>query len=211
MPKKGRIPSKYAKNGRASFRKLAQDVHNTTLSAISAFPEDVNFQGMADKEEVVLFLRKHPISHLPQIILVILFLLAPVGFFITLGMMRIEGSSVLSLGLGGSIVFILIAISIAVDTFMKWFYTVSIVTDRRIVDVDFVNIMFHRFSETQLKQVQDVTHTVHGVMGSIFDYGSVFVQTAASKPEFEFLDVPKPRDVQDAVLGLLEMKKKGEI
>lgn len=211
MPKRKKIPSKYIRNGRASFKKFAEDAHDAAISALFAFPGDVHFQGKADKEEVILFIRKHPVSLLPQFLLMIFFLFAPVVFFIGLRVLGMTGGSAFTLGIGGALVFVLLAISIGVDTFMKWFYTVSIVTDRRIVDVDFVNILFHRFSETQLKQVQDVTHTVHGVMGSIFDYGSVFIQTAASKPEFEFLDIPKPRDVQDAVLGVLEMKKKGEL
>lgn len=87
----------------------------------------------------------------------------------------------------------------------------SIITDQRIVDVDFSNVLFHRFSEAQLEQIEDVTHTVAGIWGSIFDYGTVYIQTAGSKPEFEFINIPRPRDVQDTLLDLLEMKQKGQI
>jgi hypothetical protein len=52
---------------------------------------------------------------------------------------------------------------------------------------------------------------VTGLLGSIFDFGSVYIQTAAAQPEFVFEFVPRPREVQDTLLDLLELKQEGTI
>jgi hypothetical protein len=88
---------------------------------------------------------------------------------------------------------------------------VNIITSDRIVDVDFSNILFHRFSEAQLENIEDVTHSPVGVFSSIFDYGDVYIQTAGENPEFEFKGVPRPRDIQDTLFDLMEMKQNGKI
>jgi hypothetical protein len=49
------------------------------------------------------------------------------------------------------------------------------------------------------------------VFSSIFDYGDVYIQTAGEKPEFEFKGVPRPRDIQDTLFDLMEMKQSGKI
>ena len=211
MAKKINIPEKYAKSGKSFVKKIANDINKSTIASLAAFPKGVNFQGMEDAEEVVLLVRRHPASFLVKYLLILFFLLSPIFFFIILTAMSPEDASIVSIGAAGSLIFIMVAISLAVDTFMKWFYSVNIITNQRIVDVDFHNILFHSFSETQLEQIQDVTHTVNGVMGSVFDYGSVFIQTAGTKPEFDFQDIPRPRDVQDVILDLLELKQKGDI
>lgn len=211
MPEKKSIPKRFLKSGKSFIKKLAEDVDKSTFSSLSAFPSGVTFQGKEDKEEIVLLLRQHPAALSLKFLMIFAFLISPVLFFILLGAMGIKSGAMVTIGAGGSLVFILLAISLAIDTFLKWYFTVSIVTDQRIVDVDFINVLFHKFSETQLEQIQDVTHTVGGVMGSAFDYGTVFIQTASTKPEFEFENIPRPRDVQDVLLDLLEMKQKGQI
>ncbi len=211
MPEKKSIPKRFAKSGKSFIKKIAEDINKSNFSSLSAFPSGVNFQGKEDKEEVILLLRQHPAALSLKYLMILGFLIAPVLFFILLSAMGIKSGSMVTIGAGGSLIFILIAISIAIDTFVKWYFTVSIITDQRIVDVDFVNVLFHKFSETQLEQIQDVTHTVGGFMGSAFDYGTVFIQTASTKPEFEFENIPRPRDVQDVILDLLEMKQKGQI
>lgn len=210
MAKKTVIPERFLKPGLSFIGKIQNDTDKSGFSSFCSFPQKVDFQGKDSGECVVLIVRRDPASLILNILGVIFLLLFPL-FFSVLGAIGVEGTSLASLGAGGSIFFILLAITIAFDTFVKWFFSVSIITDQRIVDVDFSNVLFHRFSEAQLEQIEDVTHTVAGIWGSIFDYGTVYIQTAGSKPEFEFINIPRPRDVQDTLLDLLEMKQKGQI
>ena len=205
------IPKKFAESGRSFVDKITQDKRKARFGTFAAFPKDVQFDGIDEAEEIVLMVRRDPASFLVQYLIILAFLFSPVFFFIVLGALGIKDGSLIALGLGGSLVFLLIAFTIALDTFLKWYYSVAIITDQRIVDVDFHNVLFHSYAEAQLEKIEDVTHEVAGFMGSVFDYGNVYVQTAGATNEFEFMYVPRPRDVQDVLLDLLEMKQKGEI
>lgn len=211
MAQKREIPKKYSKSGKSSFAKIENDTAKPSYSSFGAFPQGVSFHGKDQSEDVILLVRRDLATFIPQYLLVFFFLMMPIIFFAFLGAMDLGGAATTALGIGGSIFFILIAVTIAFDTFIKWYYSVGIITNERLVDVDFTNVLYHRFSETQLENVEDVTHAVAGTLGSLFDFGTVYVQTAGTRTEFEFDLVPRPRDVQDLILDLLEMKQKGEI
>ena len=65
-------------------------------------------------------------------------------------------------------------------------------TNKRILDVDFYSILYREVSETRLTKVEDITSKTGGYFGSLFNYGNVFVQTAGSEVNIEFLNVPDP-------------------
>lgn len=205
------LPKKFRKGHKSFIAKIADSPREVKMSAFGAFPKDVTFTSLDEDEDVVLVVRRHPAVFWPQYLAVIVVLFSPLMFFMILNALNITSGSVIALGLSGSIIGLLLALSIGIDTFVKWYFSVNIITTQRIVDVDFVSVLYHRFSETQLEKVEDVTHKVGGILGSLFDFGSVYLQTAASVPEFEFENIPRPRDVQDTLLDLLEMKQKGEI
>ena len=58
--------------------------------------------------------------------------------------------------------------------------------------------------------MQDVTPKVIGFFGTFFHFGNVFLQTAASKPEFEFHHVEKPDEVAQAILDQVR-KEEAEV
>lgn len=205
------LPKKFRKGNKSFIAKIADSPREVKMSSFGAFPKDVRFASLDKDEDVVLVVRRHPAIFWMQYLAVIVVLFSPIMFFLILGALNIKTGSVIALGLSGSIIALLIATSIAIDTFVKWYFSVNIITTQRIVDVDFVSVLYHRFSETQLEKIEDVTHKVGGILGSMFDFGSVYLQTAATIPEFEFENVPRPRDVQDTILDLLEMKQKGDI
>jgi hypothetical protein len=95
------------------------------------------------------------------------------------------------------------------EKFLTWFFNLSIVTDERIVDVDFINITTKKISVADLDKIQDVTFTNNGVFGTIFNFGDVIVQTAAELPEFIFEAVPQPASVAN-ILQRLRTEEKVE-
>jgi len=205
------IPKSFRKGHKSFIAKIVDAPRKLSLGTFGAFPSDVSFANQDKDEDVVLVVRQSPAVFWAQYLAVLIVLASPLMFFAILNTFNIQTKSVVALGLSGSVIAILIAISIAIDIFMKWYFSVNIITTQRVVDVDFVSVMYHRFSETQLEKIEDVSHKVGGILGSLFDFGHVFLQTAAANPEFEFENVPRPRDIQDTILDLLEMKQKGEI
>lgn len=198
-----KIPKKF-RNLKRSF------MENITLKndhSFNSFPKGLKFHGQEQEEQVILIIRSHWIIYVPQILLAILVLvlpwvlgaIAPVIFKSVVIFLSLLITSLLT---GGSIL---------VSAIVKWYYNVDMITDQRVVDLDFPNIMAHTMSETQLEHIEDVTQKQLGLLGSIFDVGTVYVQTAGSNQNIEFTNIPRPRDVQEILSDLLESKENGEI
>jgi len=95
------------------------------------------------------------------------------------------------------------------EQFFTWYFNVDIITDERIVDIDFISLIHKRVSDAEIENIEDVTYKVGGIFGTMFDFGTVYVQTAAERPEFEFEDVPRPALVVK-VLQKLRLEEKQE-
>jgi uncharacterized membrane protein YdbT with pleckstrin-like domain len=201
------VPKKFAKLKKSFIDRISGDVNST--ASFCAFPAGVSFNGQDSGEQIILMVRRHPAVYIPHALLFLLLLISPAFLFPIYN--QILGPANLGLWLGSSLVIILFAITLAVDSYLKWYYTVNIITDERIIDVDFNNILYHKFAEAQLEKIEDVSHKPVGIFSSIFDYGNVYIQTAGAKPEFVFDSVPRARDVQDTLLDLLELKQEGKI
>jgi len=200
---KNKIPAKF-RNLKKSF--MGTISLNNDYSFMS-FPKELNFHGKEKGEQVVLIIRSHWIVTVPYFFLAALVLSLP--FILVLLIPTFSSSIALLISL--IITSLLVSLGIMVSTFVKWFYTVHIITDQRVVDLDFTSIMNHSMAEAQLEKIEDVTHKQLGVIGSIFDVGTVYIQTAGAQNEIEFSNVPRPRDIQDILIDLLELKQKGEI
>lgn len=165
------------------------------LSAFSLYPEGVDFETRKDDEKIILLLRAHPITNLRWIFTGLLMLTVPtivslIGFFniLTPGL-----SLVISLS------WYLLTMAYALENFLSWYFNVYMVTTMRVVDVDFFNLVYKQVSDAPLGKIQDVTYNMGGVVRTIFNYGNVFIQTAAEVQEFEFLAVPSPDKVAKVI------------
>lgn len=201
--KDSKIPKRFRNLKRSFVENIA--LHND--HSFKSFPKGLNFHGKEQGEEVVLVIRSHWIIYLPQMLLILLALALP---WIVVGI----SSAILHnipIFLSLLLTSFLIALSVAVSSILKWYYNVNIITDQRVIDLDFPNIMAHSMSEAQLEKIEDVTHKQLGILGSFFDVGSVYIQTAGTAQNIEFANIPRPRDVQDILIDMLESKQKGEI
>lgn len=178
------------------------------LASFSAFPRKVSFDSQDRGEHIVLLVRQHPAVLIPSILKVLGVFIVPFLVVPLIGGSDIEFTfSDFSFSMGLIVLWVMLMITISVTDFLKWFFSVNIITNERIVDIDFNHFLYHKVSETQLERVEDVSHSPLGVWATLFDYGTVYIQTAGESREFEFNNVPRPRDVQDTLLDLLELKQ----
>lgn len=208
--KKAKVVSK-AKPVSSADSQYRQEVYKMighTVNPLAAFvarPKKLSFETQFDGEEIILLLRRHWITNLGWILLTVIMAIAPVTLvtFPLLSFLpaRFQFVSIL--------MWYLITIAFAFEKFLTWYFNVYIITDERIVDVDFYNLVYKEVSDAELEKVEDVTMTMGGVIQTIFNYGDVFVQTAAEKREFEFELVPNPTLIVQ-VLQRLRMEEKQE-
>ena len=104
----------------------------------------------------------------------------------------------------GSVFWYLVTFGFAIVNFLRWYFNIYVVTNERIVDIDFIHLLYKEFSEAQLTNVQDISYKRAGIFASLFNFGNVFVQTAGTFPNFEFLAVPRPSQVITIISELIE-------
>jgi len=161
---------------------------SSPFSSLLYFPSKVEFVSKDSEEEIVLFLRRHWITNIPWIAVSIILLFAP----------AVLGSFPILSFLPGSFQFIAVAIWYMVvvaytfESFLGWFFNVCIITDERVFDVDFINLIYREITDADLDQIQDVTVRLGGAIRTIFNYGDVIIQTAGEVPRIEFTAVPNP-------------------
>jgi len=103
------------------------------------------------------------------------------------------------------IIWYLVTFGFVLVNFITWYFNVYIVTNERIIDVDFLNLLYKQLSSTRIARIQDVTYKLGGVIRSLFDFGDVFIQTAGTEPNFEFEAVPHPEAVVRKISELMEV------
>lgn len=167
------------------------------LSAYIERPERITFESQLPDETIILLLRAHPITNVPWIIIGILLILFPFALMVLpIGASLPVSPADLQQALNiFAVVFEFVAFGYIFEQFLNYYFSVYIVTNIRIIDIDFFNILNKKVSDTQLAEIEDVTYTQNGIFRAIFNYGDVVVQTAGTNPEFLFRAVPRPDDV----------------
>lgn len=179
------------------------------FSTFCLYPDDIDFETREDDEKIILMLRKHIVTNFRWVVIVAILLLVPTlakifGVFTSLPV---------GYGLIISLTWYLVTAAYALENFLDWYFDVYFVTNMRIVDVEFTNLINKHVSGAIVDKVQDVTYTTSGVFRTIFDFGDVFIQTAAEVPEFDFFAVPSPGRVAKVIddLKLKTKQKNGNI
>ena len=179
------------------------------LSAILENPKEyIHFADREPGEVMIFLLRKHPITNLPWVITTFVLIGLPTVLNYILQVSAINLPA--EFGLVTNFIFYLFAAIYSFESFLIWYYNVYIITDRRLIDIDFYGFFYKRVSETQYDKLEDTTYSQSGISEILFNYGNVFVQTAAEKNEFEFISIPAPQRVYDKITDLAAQKKNNE-
>lgn len=177
----------------------------TTTNPFAMFapnPVGVTFEGQETGEKIILLLRQHIITLVPPAIITIILIFVP--FFIS-SFLNLIGVNFLDFLNAGQIFLLtvfwyLLIFGFAFYRFLFWYFNVYLLTNERIVDFDFRGILHKEISYAKLLQIEDVSPKMIGFFGTFFNFGNVFIQTAGTKPEFEFEKVAKPDDVAQEIL-----------
>ena len=161
------------------------------LSAYLFMPEGVHFETQNPGETIILLLRKHFITNFSWIFTGLILIITPIFLLPFLFLTNIFPANIdRDLVTLIILAWYLFTAGYLFVEFLLWYFTVSIVTDERIVDIDFLTILHKKYAETRISKVEDVTERKGGFIASLFDFGDVIVQTAAKEQVFEFTAAP---------------------
>ena len=204
MPDIFKAPAVPKVSKRLSIEGLDKFSHSP-FSSFFYLPNSVRFIGKDSKEKIILLLRRHPITNLGWILMTLVLLFAPAGLKIFPILEFLPDAFQLI----AVAIWYLITVAFAFESFLNWFFNVCIITDERIFDVDFLNLVYREISEANVDQIQDVTVRMGGVIRTVFNYGDVLIQTASEVPRIEFTAVSRP-DIVARVLRELRVEEERE-
>ncbi|MBI2621419.1 MAG: PH domain-containing protein [Candidatus Levybacteria bacterium] len=178
--------------------------HNHLTTAYCERPLGVTFADRLENEELLLFLRKHFITNVPWIVSALALVISP---FIFIAITQFGGLPINFLPPIYIFMILLLYYFFVVGfifvNYLTWFYNIGLVTDKRIIDIDFSSLVFENVDATKLSQVEDVGYKQVGIIRSIFDYGDVHIHTAGPAANFEFLAVPHPERIINIINDLI--------
>lgn len=159
---------------------------------------NIRFENQEDDEEVILVLRAHPVTLIPWILngFILLILL----FFLDFALGSFLSGTQFFFANFLAITFIL---SYFWFNFLGYFFNVGIITNKRIIDLDFHAVIYKEVTETIFSKIEDITAKSGGYFASLFNFGDVFIQTAGTETNVEFLKVPMPNEVVKIINDLV--------
>lgn len=213
------MPEVFSKNSRlvvSEVKKLIEEGFSHPIwRSLAACPPDIKFEAQNDGEQVLLLMRKHPVMNLWWIALTAMLFGVPLfwGEFPLIS----DVSVMVRLSL---VVFWYLGLAFfAIQNLLLWFYNIYIVTDERVIDVDFFGLLYKNINATQIRRIQDVNYSQVGMLSSVFNFGNVVIQTASEQRSadsgeeasaFTFTAVSNPDRVAKVVGELMEQEEKEE-
>lgn len=162
-------------------------------------------------EKQIHVLRRHPITLLPMMLVALVLLALPPGAYILVQLVQpelLQDQNTVTFYVLGASIFFLFGWMFLFQRFIEYWLDVLIISDKRILDIDQSGLFGRTVSELRLYRTQDVTAEIKGFWHTIFDYGDVYVQTAAEVERFHMEDIPHPNHVSKMILELAEQDRK---
>jgi hypothetical protein len=180
---------------------------NNPFKAFTAKPSQMFFEAQHTEEKVLLLLRQHPVTQVKWILVTLILIFVPVLFSYVplLSFLPVRFHLVALLG------WYMLVAGFALEAFLDWFFNVYIITDERVIDVDFYSLLFKNISYAKIDKIEDITTVTSGTLGAVFDFGTVKIQTAAATAELEFEHVPHPSKVTAFLNELLVEEERERI
>jgi hypothetical protein len=161
------------------------------FSAYLVGPTWVSFDTKEPQEKIILLLRGHWVTNVPWVVGALVMMVVPLmlSVFPALSFLplRFQVMAVLF--------WYLLTLAFIFEQFLGWFYNIYIVTDQRVVDIDFINLIYRQVDAARMTHIENVSIMQGGMIQALFNYGMVFIQTAAEVENIEFEKVPNPAAV----------------
>lgn len=172
-------------------------MENKVFFSYCLYPE-IKFETYEPGEKIILLLRAHPFTQLSWILYSIFSLI--LIFVVNIIISSFFAISQLFLLNCFMAVFLL---SFIWFNLLNWYFNVGIVTNRRVIDIDFYAVLYREITVARLDKIQDITVKSGGYFEVFFNYGTIFIQTAGTEANIEFADIPRPAEVVQMIEKLL--------
>jgi len=101
-----------------------------------------------------------------------------------------------------SLVFLLL-VAVLAFLFIDWHNDIYILTTDRVIDIEKRPFTREFRREANMAMIQDVSYEQPGFIAKLLNFGNVRLETAGTRGEFTFDNVPNPRGVQNEIVRRL--------
>jgi len=208
--KSGNTKAKRRKRKPSDYSQVVKEFKQTSnpLSAFSVMPKGLSVEIQDRDEEILLLVRRHIITNIKWVLVAIILIFSPFLFSIAPFYSQIPANFQFM----GIVLWYLLTLALSLEGFLNWYFDMFIVTDERIIDIDFKNLIYRNVTSTKIDRIEDVTYTVSGAIPSFLDFGNVMIQTAGAgmgmdpqetSPHMEIYDTPHPSKVAKLINELI--------
>lgn len=202
---KEKVEGKEKVEEKIEVKSLNNKIHFYLLHSFFENPKGISFEDQEQDEKILLFVRRHLNTNIRWVFISLILTLIPIFLFV----FKDNLSSLLLLGLPQRFIVVLtlfyylLIITYFFVNYITWYFNLFLVTNKRIIEVNYADLVYKNVSATKLTLIQDASYKQVGVLRSFFDYGDVLLQTAGSLDNFSFEAVPKPERVVQMVERLI--------
>jgi uncharacterized membrane protein YdbT with pleckstrin-like domain len=166
---------------------------------------------LQDGETVVCDIRRHPIGIVSSYVVAVIFIIvAAVLAFVFVP--KLSGTApqdvnIVYIGLGLAVIAIVAVVGINTSVYSKnrW-----IVTSDSLTQITQRSLMAQQVSQLSMESLEDVTVEQNGFLQSMFNFGTLHVETAGEHSKFVFPFCPDPNGCARSILAARETYLKGE-
>jgi hypothetical protein len=185
------------------------------FGCIERFPKNATFANQNTNEIIYLTFRRHVIKNLYWIMQILVWALLPFLIWILLGFLPfLSDFRTWTLEMYSKvnnnpffIMFIMVYYSTLITygfiKFLDWYYDIDIITNERIISVEFKILSGHSITESPLYDIIDIEEHRYGLAPATFNYGILSYRTSAEH-EVIIKDIPTPTYMRDILSDLVK-------
>ncbi|MFH1598248.1 MAG: PH domain-containing protein [Patescibacteria group bacterium] len=149
-------------------------------------------KNLKEDEEVIRIVRIFPLAFIQHWLVSLFFLL--LSFFLMFILFRQGGWGIVVF-----IILLLFGLIYGLRYWIIWSLNGFVITNKRIIDFDQRGFFDKSVSECTWDKIQDVSYELKGPTQTMFNFGSVKIQTAGSNPTIEIHGVLRPHRLQELI------------
>jgi len=156
-------------------------------------------------EKIEYFLRRHPITYIPRLLLFIVSVFLPIALYFMINTIfpnLLSNEKIYAITVIVTSIYYLSILLFSYTNFVEFYLDAWIVTNDRVVDIEQFGLFSRTISELELFRIQDITVDVHGIFATLFKYGTLTIMTASSNLNIVFKNIPSPNKVRQKLLQL---------
>ncbi len=84
-------------------------------------------------------------------------------------------------------------------TYLIYSRTALLISDRRVMDFNQKGLFHQEVSEIIFANIEDISYNKKGIVATLFNYGTLEIQTAAQKITIEIKGIKRPDQIQNLI------------